>query len=124
VNPYDQAQAELFVVPAAGGTRTRLAANDPPACMGVASPGITNSWARWSPVSSTGGGKTYYWLVFSSKRAGASQAQLYLTSVVADAAGALTTHGAIHLWNQPEAESNHTPAWDEFQIPPAPVPIK
>jgi len=27
------------------------------------------------------------------------------------------TYPAIYLWNQPANFSNHTPAWDVFQIP-------
>jgi len=32
------------------------------------------------------------------------------------------SYGALYLWNQPETTGNHTPAWDEFKIPPAPAP--
>jgi hypothetical protein len=119
---YAQPATEVFVVPAAGGKPTRLAANDPPACAGAASPGINNSWPKWSPESATSGGKTYYWLIFSSWRDGARAAnmapiaQLYVTGVVQDETG-IATHGAIYLWNQPADVSNHTPAWDVFQIP-------
>jgi hypothetical protein len=110
-------------VPAAGGTATRLAANDPPACAAAPSPGINNSWPKWSPEAHQSGGKTYYWLIFSSWRDGARAAnmsplaQLYMTAVVMDETGALQTFGAIYLWNQPATTSNHTPAWDVFQIP-------
>jgi hypothetical protein len=119
---YAQPATEVYVVPAAGGTPTRLAANDPPACAGAASPGINNSWPKWSPQPVTYNGKTYYWLIFSSWRDGARAAnmtpiaQLYMTGVVQDETG-ITTHGAIYLWNQPADTSNHTPAWDVFQIP-------
>jgi hypothetical protein len=116
-NLYDQPAAELFVVPASGGTPTRLAANDAPACTGMTSPGLTNSWGKWGPTALEANGSTYYWLVFSSKRTGIPQ--LYLTSLVAAADGSLVTHGAILLWNQPATESNHTPAWDTFKVPPA-----
>jgi hypothetical protein len=116
-NLYDQPAAELFVVPAAGGGPTRLAANDAPACSGLVSPGLTNSWGKWGPSVQSANGETYYWLVFSSKRSGIPQ--LYLTSLVSAADGSLTTHGAILLWNQPAAEANHTPAWDAFKVPPA-----
>jgi hypothetical protein len=34
----------------------------------------------------------------------------------------MTTHGAIYLWNQPATESNHTPAWNAFKVPPIPPP--
>jgi len=120
---YAQPATEVFVVPATGGKATRLAANDPPACAGAASPGINNSWPKWSPESHQSGGKTYYWLIFSSWRDGARAAnmspiaQLYMTGVVMDAQGGLETHGAVYLWNQPATTSNHTPAWDVFQIP-------
>ena len=121
-NMYDQPASEVFVVPASGGTVTRLAANDPPACAGVTSPGITNSWGKWGPTAGVANGNTYYWVVFSSKRAGSNSAQLYITSLVRAADGTLTTHGALYLWNQPATESNHTPAWDAFKVPPIPPP--
>jgi len=121
-NMYDQPAAEVFVVPASGGTPTRLAANDPPACAGVTSPGITNSWGKWGPTAYQANGSTYYWLVFSSKRAGANVAQLYITSIVQASDGSLTTHGALYLWNQPATESNHTHAWDTFKVPPIAAP--
>jgi hypothetical protein len=66
-NSYD----EVYVVPFGGATATatRLAANDPPACVGVTSPGLINSWPKWSPdVESCPDGNTYYWIVFSSAR--------------------------------------------------------
>jgi hypothetical protein len=119
---YAQPATEVFVVPAAGGSPKRLAANDPPACAGAASPGLNNSWPKWSPQPTTLGGKTYYWLIFSSWRDGAHAAsltplaQLYVTGVVQDETG-INTFGAIYLWNQPADISNHTPAWDVFQIP-------
>ena len=118
---YNQALAEVFVIPAAGGTATRLAANDPPTCSGKTSPGITNSWPKWSPQAVTASdGKTYYWLIFSSTRDPMGNPQLYITGVVVDGA-TVTTHGALYLWNQPSAENNHTPAWDYFMIPPPPA---
>jgi hypothetical protein len=117
-NMYNQALTEVFVIPSGGGSPTRLAANDPPACSGKKSPGVTNSWAKWSPEATSSGGRTYYWLIFSSARNENQNPQLYLTALVKDEeAGALTTHGALRFWNQPEDENNHTPAWDVFQIP-------
>ncbi len=121
-NLYDQPAAEIFVVPATGGTATRLAANDPPACEGIASPGLTNSWGKWGPTAYQANGSTYYWLVFSSKRAGTGVAQLYITSIVEAADGTIATHGAIYLWNQPSTEANHTPAWNALRVPPIPPP--
>jgi hypothetical protein len=118
VNMYDQAQAEVSVIPASGGTATRLAANDPPTCSGTVSPGITNSWPKWGPVALQANGSTYYWLVFSSTRSTGGLPQLFITSVVVTA-GKVATHGSIYLWNQPATEGNHTPAWDTFKVPPA-----
>jgi hypothetical protein len=113
----------VFVVPfngGAGGTATRLAANDAAACQtSFASPGLTNDWPKWSPRAVTAGnGSTYYWLTFSSKRAGSPNAQLYVAGLVRDAAGGLTSYPALYLWNQPAADGNHTPSWDDFSIPP------
>jgi hypothetical protein len=119
---YDAPAAEVFVIPSHGGTATRLAANDPPACTGKTSPGQTNSWPKWSPqVTTAANGKTYYWLIFSSMRDpnAANNHQLYATGVVVNGT-TVETHGAIYIWNQPEAESNHTPAWDFFNVPTPP----
>ncbi|HTB74791.1 MAG TPA: hypothetical protein VK762_16190 [Polyangiaceae bacterium] len=130
-NPYSDPRAELFVVPrsgAPGGVPVRLNANDPPACTGEKSPGVTNSWAKWSPTAQPVAvlGRTYYWVVFSSTRYPSGPAQdspqLYVTAVVVDARGAMTTYPALYLWNQPATEHNHTPAWDVFLIPPPPPP--
>lgn len=119
---YSSPTAEVYVVPASGGTAQRLAANDPPACSGVKSPGVENSWPRWAPgaaASQTVDGKTYYWLVFSSTRLGGKVRQLFMAPVVVDANGAVSAFKAVYLWNQPADESNHTPAWDVFAIPPS-----
>jgi hypothetical protein len=119
---YAQPLAEVFVAPASGGSPTRLAANDPPQCAGVGSPGINNTWAKWSPEVLSSGGTKYYWLIFSSWREGdhaangSPIAQLYVTAVTQDENG-IHDFPAIYLWNQPGDISNHTPAWDVFQIP-------
>ncbi len=118
---YSNPDAEVFVVPfnkGAGGAAIRLAANDAAACQSsVVSPGLTNDWPKWSPQAVTAGGKTYYWLTFSSKRTESANAQLYITAVVVDAAGNVTTYPALYLWNQPSSDGNHTPSWDDFAIP-------
>lgn len=120
-NMYNQPLAEVFVIPSGGGIATRLSANDPPACSGHTSPGVTNSWPKWAPsVVQAGGGRTFYWLVFSSTRAG-SLPQLYVTPVVVTGTQ-VQTFGALYLWNQPPTTGNHTPAWDAFKIPPIPPP--
>ena len=51
------------------------------------------------------------------------QPQLYITALVVDAAGVLTTYSALYLWNQPEAEANHTPSWENFGIPYIPPTV-
>ena len=121
---YMQGANELSVIPTAGGTATKLAANNPPNCPGQASsPGINNTWAKWSPDVSTANGKTYYWLVFSSWRQGLKDAngspiaQLFVTAVVKPEVGLPETYPAIYLWNQDPNISNFTPAWDNFKIP-------
>jgi hypothetical protein len=129
-NLYNQATSELYVLPAAGATPTRLAANDPPKCSGQKSPGVTNSWGKWAPTALQANGNTYYWIVFSSRRTlgtgidgGVDHTpQLYMTAMVIDGKGQSSTYGSIYLWNQPPAEANHTPAWDTFQVPPIPPP--
>jgi hypothetical protein len=123
---YNNPNSEVLVVPAAGGTAIRPVANDPPACLKTPSPGITNSWAKWSPQALSVCGNTYYFFVFSSTRdpgAGGGP-QLYVAPMVVDGSGKVTTYAAIYPWNQPEAEHNHTPAWDVFQLPPPPPPPK
>ena len=108
---------------------TRLAANDPPACSGFASPGVNNHWAKWSPAMpgvSSSDGKTYYWLIFSSNRYGTPPvgnvqvSQLYATAIVVSEDAPLEapqTYPAIYLWNQKSDTLNTTPAWDPFKIP-------
>jgi hypothetical protein len=126
---YYNPNAEVYVVPSSGGTATRLAANDPPQCSGLASPGITNSWPKWSPEAQNGlNGRKYYWLIFSSSRDGYTiqklpakkASQLYMAAVVEEG-GTLKTYSGVYLWNQPIEESNHTPAWDVFKIPTVPI---
>jgi hypothetical protein len=130
--PYDGGMyfnpaAEVWVVPSAGGTALRLAANDPPACTPAVTPntrvyptkkGWDNSWAKWSPEVKTANGTKYYWLIFSSYRYDISppRGQLYMTAVVKPEAGPLATYPAVYLWNQDQTTSNHTPAWDTFKI--------
>jgi hypothetical protein len=122
-DPYNNVTGEVFVIPPKGGTGTRLAANDPVACVGKASPGVTNSWPKWSPEVVTMGGKSYYWLIFSSRRSDlTTKPQLYITAIT-KTGNTLETHGALYLWNQPVTEANHTPAWDVFEIPEVPPPV-
>jgi hypothetical protein len=113
---YNNAKSELYVIAAQGGTPTRLAANDPPACGSRKSPGVTNSWPKWAPDSQQNGSRTFYWITFSSTRGDSGNPQLYVSPVVVDG-GTVKSYPALYLWNQPAMENNHTPAWDNFQIP-------
>jgi hypothetical protein len=119
---YDEPTAEVFVVPAAGGTAVRLAGNDPPACTGKTSPGLTNSWPRWAPSAGEHGGKRYYWVIFSSKRRDPGHPQLFISGVVTTGSGANETiektYPALHVSSQIAEEANHTPAWDVFKVKP------
>lgn len=112
---YNNPQAEIYVVPASGGPSARIAANDPASCTGHGSPGVTNSWPQWSPAAGDNGGRRFYWLTFSSTRAG-SAPQIYVAPVVDDGT-ALTTYPALYPWNQAAGDASHTPAWGDFAIP-------
>lgn len=112
---YNNSQAEVFAIAAGGGAPVRIAANDPPACSGKTSPGITNSWPKWAPAATSVGTRTFYWVTFSSTRSAMGNPQLYVTAVVDDGQG-LKTYPALYLWNQPVDQNNHTPAWDNFGI--------
>jgi hypothetical protein len=144
---YYNPSSEVYVVPAVGASApTRVAADDPPTCQGTpGSPGVTNSWPKWSPdVESCPDGKTYYWLVFSSTREGTPfnssgnnfkappagpTSQLYITGVVVGG-GTITTYPALYIWNQAthsqahsgDPQSNHTPIWEVVNIPRPPPP--
>jgi hypothetical protein len=124
--PYYNRNGLVMVIPAGGGTATRLAANDPNTCAGDASSAIINSYLRWSPdaVTDPVDGKTYYFLLMSSARKYGDEfssqfqlpadpttdftglhtsSQLYLVTVVVDQTGAITSYPAVYLWNQNRA---------------------
>ena len=131
---YANEQAELYYTPnngQSGAQAVRLAANDPPACTGLKSPGINNHWPKWSPTVNTGtNGRTYYWIIFSSNRYNPNAltvtnsnttstvwvSQLYITAIVKDEVST-ATYPAIYLYNQPSTRLNTTPAWQDFNIP-------
>ncbi len=128
---YYNPRGEIYVVPTTGGNAVRLNANAPVACLNQTSPGVINSWPKWSPLPITTGGRTYYWLIFSSAREAPfvrpadctydrRASQLYLTAVVVDANNTIQTYPAVYIWNQAPT-SNHPPAWDVFHIPPVAV---
>jgi len=148
--PYYNRNGEIYVMPSQGGAEpTRLLANDPVACSGESSPGVLNSWSKWSPRVRSAGGLKYYFLVFSSARSYPARfdipratytpktldtrsSQLYMAAVVVDEAGNITSYPAVYLWNQDRvlkadgslesiATSNLTPAWAEFDLPPVTV---
>lgn len=131
VDSYDEPTAELFIVPGKGGVAQRLRANDPPACTGLVSPGLTNSWPRWAPQALEHEGKRYYWLVFSSKRYAGSvasngdwMAQLYIAAVVTQVTEQGETYLAdyppLYVTAQKASARNHTPVWDYFEVPTIP----
>jgi hypothetical protein len=114
---YYNANGEVFLVDNAGN-KTRLAANDPPACSAQRSPGILNSWPKWAPNVKSVDGSNYYFVIFSSARkyqdplllpANANNplacipnipSQLYVAAVVKGKDGSLTTYPGIYMWNQ------------------------
>ncbi|HEX3776958.1 MAG TPA: hypothetical protein VHV51_20940 [Polyangiaceae bacterium] len=132
---YYRADGEIAVIPAAGGNPVRLVANDPPACSGEKSPGVLNSWPKWSPsVEVDPQGNKFYFLVFSSARhydeqfqltpnqytppgTDARASQMYLAAIMVTPSGDVTNFPAVYIWNQTPMTSNLTPAWDEFKIP-------
>ena len=122
MSSYNQPSAEVAVVPGKGGTATRLRANDPPACSGKKSPGLTNSWPRWAPKVGVAGDKRYYWMVFSSTRreATGTRPQLYISAIVTQVSGATETisaeYPAVYVTAQDPAGNNHIPAWDVFEL--------
>jgi hypothetical protein len=81
---------------------------------------VQNTLPKWAPVAQTANGKTYHWLIFSSTRSGTQKSQLYVTGVVQNGS-TIETYPAIYLWNQDPTLNNLIPAWDVFQIPPAPI---
>jgi hypothetical protein len=139
------------VIPSAGspdGSVVTLAANEPAACGGddVAA-GLINSWPKWSPDAFTVGGKTYYFLVFSSARKYGDEftqqfklppnplssfkgrndsSQLYLAAVVVDnTSKQITTYPAVYIWNQNRAPSaDGAAALHYSNLTPAWDPIK
>ncbi len=133
---YYRPDGEIYVMPSSGGQPVRLSANDPPACSGEKSPGVINSWAKWSPLVQEAAGKKYYFLIFSSARKFPEQfslpsgpysppdtraSQLYMAAVVVENGAIVSTHPGVYLWNQTTETANLTPAWDDFQIPPVVV---
>jgi Tol biopolymer transport system component len=106
---YDDEDAELWVVDAAGGTPVLLEA----ANMGE---GLTNSWPRWSPLPDD----DILWLTFSSRRdygyvAQRSEPQVWVTAFdpAEIEAGNDPSSPAFWLVGQDPMENNHVPVWIE-----------
>lgn len=140
---YYRPDSDIYVIPSEGGAAQKLAANTA-VCEGT--PGqLYNSWAKWAPSSASDGSRTYYFLIFSTARnspyalpRGSNRtspaSQLYITTVIKEADGSVTSGPGIYLWNQRNLvegdgasaaitellTNNVTPAWDQFKIPPVP----
>jgi Tol biopolymer transport system component len=129
---YANQQAEIFVIPSSGGTATKLRANTPNSCSKKTSPGVNNHFPKWSPTWQVVDGKTYYWIIFSSNQADIPPAttnqpqavnkqvmisQLYMTAMVVDSSGNITTYPAVYLWTQDPTTVNTTPVWENLEIP-------
>ncbi len=129
---YSNPNAEIVVLPVGQTTALPLKANNPPACTGKTSPGVNNHWPKWSPSLPAGGAEgRYYWIIFSSNRAGYAPvksqygamrsveiSQLYMAPVIMSETQVPISYPAIYLWNQPTDTVNTTPAWETFTIPP------
>lgn len=148
--PYYNRFGQIMVIPSAGGTPTPLAANDPGTCGGDDIPGgLINSWPKWSPDAFKAGGKTYYFLVFSSARKYGDEfsqafklpanplssfkgkndsSQLYLAAVVVDdMTQEVKTYPAVYIWNQnraPGADGKDAAGLHFSNLTPAWDPIK
>lgn len=105
---YDDADAELWVVPSDGGTAVALErANQ--------TPGLTNSWPRWGPLPDD----DILWLAFSSRRLygdiTTGNPQIWVTAFDPDVAavGGDPSWPAFWLPNQDVEQGNHIPVWTE-----------
>jgi len=96
---YAAPEAEIFIVPASGGQRIRLTANDAP--NGTPLRNVSNSWPTWS--------LTGEWLAFNSKRNDDAY-DLFVTSVDADgvSGAALPLESAAN-----KGVFEHLPYWGE-----------
>ncbi len=102
--------AEVWLIPASGGTPLRLAANDAAPELNQVSPGITNSMPRWAPAWQETGGDRWYLLTFSSTRHH-GYPQAWVAPLKVDSAGTVTSYPALYLIGQDLASNNHIPVW-------------
>ncbi len=118
---YDDASAEVWVVPADGSAAPRK--------LDLANGGaaLTNSWPRWAPFRGqivVGGQiRDLYWITFSSKRAfgvrmAAGRPQLWMAAFMPDlVADGDPTAPAFRLPFQDLATNNHIAQWTEVVVP-------
>jgi len=98
--------AELFIVPAGGGTPIRLDNANGTGALG-------NSWARWAPLSDG----DLLWFGFSSLRSypveGTSNPQIWVTSIDPEKAREGEDPSTTPYWlpGQDPASDNHVPLW-------------
>lgn len=114
---YDDPDAEIWVVPSAGGAPLRLDAPE--------TSGQTNSWPRWAPFeSSDRAGERLYWFTFSTKRdfgvrlRGAARPQLWMAPFYPERAarGEPASAPAFRLPFQALETSNHIAQWTEAVV--------
>jgi hypothetical protein len=105
-NSFDAKDAQVWVVPAAGGTAVRLA---------TASTG-GDSWPKWAPAVQSYKGSQLMWLTFSSRRAyglrlaADAQAQIWMVAFDPSKSGD-PTGPAFWLPFQDMASGNHIAQW-------------
>ncbi|MES1172949.1 MAG: hypothetical protein ABUL62_01380 [Myxococcales bacterium] len=119
--PFRNRFGEVTVVATTGGTPAPLVANTPNVCAGDSLPlTLLNGSPTWGPTVGHWGGRSYYFLLFTSVRKYGDEfstpfqiggtdntgtlrnsTQLYLTTVVVnDKTGSVASYPAIYLWNQ------------------------
>lgn len=111
---FDARDAEVHLL--SNGDDLRLRANDTPACSPFQSPGLTNSWPKWSPIAEPFDGGTLYFLTFSSRRLDGALPQIFVAPIVVTAEGALREFPALLLPGQDPGVGNHTPSWNPLPI--------
>ena len=143
--------AEVTVIPATGGSATRLVANDPNACAADPTPlALINGSPAWGPSAVHHDGRSYYFLLFTSARKYGDEfatqfelngldllnkprasTQLYLTTIVVDdATGSVASYPAVYIWNQnrsaasgtPSSYAAITPVWGATALAPQSIP--
>jgi hypothetical protein len=94
------------------GQDVRLRANDVPACSPFTSPGISNAWPKWAPVTAAANGGTMYFITFSSRRIDGGNPQIFVAPIQVNSDGSLQEFPPILLPGQDALVGNHTPAWN------------